>query len=143
MLFSLMRALLVLSPLLGTFACGGGPRLVNLRCRDTAHCQNAEDPFRLLLAVDFTDSSGTLGKGTLELRVDGNTQTSVSIADLFALQGLPATAIRGTLDIDDEVVLDRAQQNQQFSVSMRAVDGASQSSNEPKLGFTLHLGTSP
>lgn len=137
------RATIMLGLPVSVAACGGGPKLVNLRCRDAAHCQHQEDPFRLLLAVDFTDTTGTLSKGALALRVDGNTQTLVSIKDLFTRQGLDPTATTGTLDIDDQLVLDRAQQNQQISVSVVGTDGAGQNSNEPKLSFTLHLGTSP
>ena len=42
-----------LLPLLLVLACGGGPQLTSLRCRDTAHCQDVEDPLKVLLAVDF------------------------------------------------------------------------------------------
>lgn len=128
---------------IGLAACGSGPKLSNLRCRNAAKCQHPEDPFRLLLAVDFDDPTGTLDKGALDLRVSGNTQNSVSIRDLFTLQNLAAGATHGTLDIDDEVVLDRVQQNQQFTVSLLATNGAGQGSNEPKLTFNLHLGSSP
>ena len=70
-------------------ACGGGPKLTNLRCRVNP-CQNTEDPLKLLLAVDFSDDSGSLDKGGLDLRVNGNSQQTVSLADIFAAQNVAA-----------------------------------------------------
>ena len=121
-------------------ACGGGPSLTNLRCRDPAHCQDAEDPLKLLLAIDFTDDSGTLGAGILDLRVGGSTQQTLSMADLFAAQAIAQGARKGTLQIDDDIVLDTIGQGQLVSVSVTAVDGQGKQSNEPSLTFTLHLG---
>ncbi len=129
-----------LLPLLLAAACGGGPRLNNLRCRDAAHCQDVEDPLKVLLAVDFSDDSGTLDKGVLNLRVDGNTQQTVSLADIFTAQSIPAGARTGSLRIDDDMTLDRLNQGQQISVSLVAIDGQGHSSNEPSLTFMLHLG---
>ena len=127
-------------PLLLLAACGGGPQLTNLRCRDAAHCQDVESPLRVLLAVDFADGSGTLDKGVLNLRVDGNTQQTVSLADIFTAQGIAPGTKKGTLKIDDDMTLDRLNQGQQISVSLVAVDGQGQASNEPSLTFMLHLG---
>jgi len=121
-------------------ACGGGPQLTNLRCRDTAHCQDAEDPLKLLLEVDFSDDSGTLGAGVLDLRVGGNTQATVSIADMFAAQGVAAGTKKGTLQIDDDLTLDKLSQGESVQVSVVAVDGQGKRSNEPNLTFALHLG---
>ena len=120
-------------------ACGGGPHLSNLRCRTTP-CQSPEQPFTLRLAVDFDDGTGTLAKGALELRVDGNTQTAVSLADLFSAQHLDPTATHGTLSVDQDVVLDRVGQNQSFAASVVAHNGQGQQSNEPTLSFKLTLG---
>ena len=120
-------------------ACGGGPRLSNLRCRATP-CQSPEQPFTLRLSVDFSDGTGSLGKGALELRVDGSTQSAVSLADLFSAQHLDPAATHGTLLIDQDVVLDRVGQNQSFAASVVAHNGQGQKSNEPTLSFKLTLG---
>ncbi len=122
--------------------CGGSPvQLSKLRCRNGASaCQDVEDPFKLLLAVDFQDPSGTLGKGSLELRVNGNTQVAISLQDVFAQQSLPLTATTGTLAIDDDVLLSSVKDGQQFTVSLLATNGARQDSNEPSLSFVVHLG---
>jgi hypothetical protein len=127
-------------PLLLLLACGGGPQLTNLRCRDVAHCQDVEDPLKVLLAVDFADDTGTLDKGVLNLRVGGNTQQTVSLSDIFTAQGIAPGTRKGTLNIDDDMTLDRMSQGQQIQVSLTAVDGDGRSSNEPGLTFTLHLG---
>jgi hypothetical protein len=119
-------------------ACGGGPQLSNLRCRGT--CQDAESPLKVLLAVDFTDDSGTLGGGVVNLRLDGSTQQTVTLSDIFTAQGIAAGAKQGTLNLDDDMTLDRMSQGQQIHVSLVAVDGQGRSSNEPGLVFTLHLG---
>ncbi len=129
-----------LLPLLCALACGGGPQLSNLRCRDPAQCQDVEDPLKLLLAVDFRDDTGTLGGGVLDLRVNGGTQQTVTLADMFAAQGLGAGTKMGTLRVDQDMTLDKLSQGQQIQVSFVAVNGRGESSNEPSLTFTLHLG---
>ena len=129
-----------LLPLLLLLGCGGGPQLTNLRCRDTAHCQDLEDPLKVLLAVDFADETGTLDQGVLNLRVGGNTQQTVSLSDIFTAQGIAKGAKKGTLRIDDDFTLDRMSQGQAVAVSLIAVNGAGHGSNEPSLTFTLHLG---
>lgn len=129
-----------LLPLLLVLACGGGPRLTNLRCRDPARCQDVEDPLKVLLAVDFADDTGTLDEGVLDLRLDGNTQQTVSLSDIFAAQGIAKGTKKGTLKIDDDFTLDRMSQGQAVLVSLTAVDGAGHGSNEPNITFTLHLG---
>jgi hypothetical protein len=123
-------------------SCGSHPvKLTKLRCRGaTGSCQDAEDPFKLLLAVDFADSSGTLGNGELELRVDGKTQVAVALQDIFNQQSLALTATTGTLNIDDDVLLSSVKDGQSFTVSLLATDGARQESNEPSLTFVVHLG---
>ncbi|HUJ27927.1 MAG TPA: hypothetical protein VLW85_18025 [Myxococcales bacterium] len=121
-------------------ACGGGPQLTNLRCRDPQHCQDVEDPLKLLLAVDFSDDSGTLGQGVLNLRVGGGTQNTVSISDMFTAQGIAQGTKKGTLQIDDDMTLDTLSQGEQVQVSVVAVNGNGQQSNEPGITFTLHLG---
>jgi hypothetical protein len=130
---------LALPALLLASACGGGPHLSNLRCR-AAQCQDVEDPVKLLLAVDFDDPSGTLDRGVLNLRLGGQTQQTVSLADIFPLQQLAPGATKGTLQIDDDLVLDRMSQGQQVKVSFTAVNGLGHGSNEPSLTFSLHLG---
>ncbi|TMA31898.1 MAG: hypothetical protein E6J88_03235 [Deltaproteobacteria bacterium] len=127
-------------PLLLALACGGGPQLSNLRCRDPAHCQDVEDPLKVLLAVDFVDDTATLDKGVLNLRVNGGTQQTVSLSDMFAAQGIATGTKKGTLQIDDDMTLDKMSQGQQVQVSLVAVNGQGHSSNEPSLTFTLHLG---
>lgn len=129
-----------LLPLALLLACGGGPQLTSLRCRDAAHCQDVEDPLKVLLAVDFADDTGTLDEGVLNLRIGGNTQQTVSLSDIFAAQGIPHGTKKGTLKIDDDFTLDRMSQGQAVSVSLVAVDGAGHGSNEPSITFTLHLG---
>ena len=121
-------------------ACGGGPQLTNLRCRDKAHCQDVEDPLKVLLEVDFSDDSGTLDQGVLNLRVNGNTQQTVAVADMFTAQGLASGTKKGTLKIDQDMTLDRLSQGAEVKVSAVAVNGKGQESNEPTLSFTLHLG---
>jgi hypothetical protein len=127
-------------PLLLALACGGGPQLTNLRCRNPSACQDAEDPLKVLLAVDFSDDTGTLDKGVLNLRVGGGTQQTVSLSDMFAAQGIAAGTKRGTLQVDDDMTLDKLSQGQQVEVSLVAVDGRGRDSNEPTITFTLHLG---
>lgn len=127
-------------PLALLVACGGGPHLSNLRCRDAARCQDAEAPLKVLLAVDFADETGTLSQGVLNLRVGGSTQQTVTLADLFTAQGLAPGAKRGTLKIDDDFTLDRMSQGQEVSLSLVAVNGEGHGSNEPGLKFLLHLG---
>jgi hypothetical protein len=121
-------------------ACGGGPQLTNLRCRDAAHCQDLEAPLKVLLAVDFADDSGTLDKGVLNLRVGGSTQQTVALADIFTAQGIAPGTRKGTLRIDDDLMLDRMGQGQEVAVSLVAVNGQGHGSNEPSLTFKLHLG---
>jgi hypothetical protein len=121
-------------------ACGGGPQLGNLRCRTPGQCQDAEDPLKLLLEVDFTDDTGTLGAGTLNLRVGGSTQQTVSISDMFTAQNIAQGTKKGTLQFDQDMLLDKLSQGEQVEVSTVAVNGQGQESNEPKLTFTLHLG---
>ena len=129
-----------LAPLFFLLACGGGPQLSNLRCRNPAQCQDVEDPLKVLLAVDFSDDSGTLSQGVLNLRVSGTTQQTVSLADIFTAQGIAAGMTKGTLQIDDDMTLDKMSQGQQVQVSVVAVNGRGHSSNEPSLTFSLHLG---
>ena len=112
--------------------------LTNLRCR-TQQCQHPEDPFRLLLAVDFEDGSGKLGAGALEMRVDGKTQVAVDLEDLFRSQQLALDATTGTLQFDQELVLDRVSPNLEFSVSLIARNGGRDESNEPELKLRLKL----
>ena len=127
--------LAVLAPL----GCGGGPQLSNLRCR-VDPCQHPEKPFTLRLAVDFSDGTGAFSKGALELRVNGATQSAVSLAEIFSAQLLDPAAIAGTINFDQDVVLDRIGQNQSFTSSVIAHDGQGQKSNEPQFGFKLTLG---
>ena len=128
-------------PLLLLAACGGGPSLTNLRCRDPAHCQDVEDPLKLLLAVDFRDDTGTLGEGVLNLRLGGNTQQTVSIADIFTAQNIAPGTRSGTVRIDDDIFLDKMSQGMSVRVSAVAVNGQGKHSNEPSLTFALHLGS--
>jgi hypothetical protein len=132
------RLLSCAAPLLCA-ACGGGPQLTNLRCRLTP-CQDPEKPFTLRLAVDFSDGTGTLSQGALELRVNGSTQSAVSLAEIFSAQQLSTTAASGTFNFDQDVGLDRIGQNQTFTTSLVAHDGLGRKSNEPQLGFKLTLG---
>jgi hypothetical protein len=128
-----------LLPLLLLISCGGaGPRLTNLRCRDT--CQSNESPLKLLLAVDFSDDTGTLDKGALDLRVNGGSQQTVSLSDIFAAQSIAAGTKKGTFQIDDDISLDRMAQGQQVSVSVMATNGQGRDSNEPNITFKLTLG---
>ena len=129
-----------LALLLSLAACGGGPSLTNLRCRDPAHCQDVEDPLKLLLAVDFRDDTGTLGEGVLHLRVGGNTQQTISLADLFTAQKIAPATRSGTLQIDDDIFLDKMWQGMSVQISAVAVNGQGKHSNEPSLTFALHLG---
>ena len=119
-------------------------QLTHLRCRtDGGSCQHAESPTRLLLAVDFEDGSGTFGQGALDLRVDGRTQNAVSLADVFQLQGIAANATKGTLNIDDDVVLSAIKDGSTAKVSLLATDGQGKDSNEPSITFVVHTGGSP
>jgi hypothetical protein len=120
-------------------ACGKGPQLTNLRCRGT-DCQSKEDPLKLLLAVDFSDDTGSLDKGALDLRVNGGSQQTVALADIFAAQGIAAGTKKGTLQIDDAISLDRISPGQQVSVSMVATNGQGHDSNEPSLTLKVTLG---
>jgi hypothetical protein len=125
-----------------SMACGGGPHLGNLRCRDTSRCTDVEDPFKLLLAVDFEDSSKTLSAGALELRLGGQTQRAVALAGAFVAQGIGQDATRGTLAIDDDLVLDRASDGQELTVGLLATNGRGEQSNEADAKFVLRLGGS-
>jgi hypothetical protein len=130
-----------LAPLfaLACVACGGGPQLSNLRCRNSS-CQDAEDPLKVLLAVDFDDESGTLSQGVLDLRLGGVTQSTVSLADIFAAQNLDVSAKKGTLAIDDDMQLGQLNQGEQVEVSLVATDGQGKPTNEPSITFNLKLG---
>jgi hypothetical protein len=120
--------------------CGtSGPQLTNLRCRQSP-CQDPEDPFTLRLAVDFSDGTGTMGQGSLELFTNGNLLEGVSLSDLFTAQGVPATATSGTLELDEPVSLTTITQGEQFTVGLQARNGVQQSSNTPTLSLTLTLG---
>jgi hypothetical protein len=123
-----------------SMACGGGPHLGNLRCRDASRCTDVEDPFKLLLAVDFEDSSATLSKGALELRLGGDTQRAIALAQAFAAQGIPQDAARGTLEIDDDLILDRVSEGEEITVGLLATNGRGEESNEAQAKFTLRLG---
>ena len=129
-----------LAPLLLAAACGGGPQLTNLRCRDPQRCQDLEDPLKVLLAVDFADESGTLDQGRLDLRLGGNTQATLTLADIFRAQGIAPGTKKGTLQIDDDLSPDRITQGEQLRVSVEAVNGQGEDSNEPSLTFALQLG---
>jgi hypothetical protein len=124
-------------------ACGGGPHLTNLRCRDASRCNDVEDPFKLHLAVDFEDGSKTLSEGALELRLEGQTQRAVSLDDIFVAQGIARDATRGTLAIDDVLLLDRAANGQDVTVGLLATNGSGEESNEADAKFTLRLGAAP
>jgi len=124
-------------------ACGGGPRLSNLRCRDASRCNDVEDPLLLHLAVDFEDGSKTLSEGALELRLGGQTQRAVSLPDVFVAQGIARDATRGTLLIDDVLLLDQVANGQELTVGLLATNGSGQESNEADAKFTLHLGAAP
>jgi len=122
-------------------ACGGGgPHLSNLRCRDASQCTDAEDPLKLLLAVDFQDDSKTLSAGALELRVGGDTQRAIALADAFAAQGIAKDAARGTLAIDDDLVLDQLRNGQEVTVGFIATNGRREQSNEADMKFVVRLG---
>ena len=120
-------------------ACGGGPRLTNLRCRESP-CQDPEDPFMLRLAVDFSDPSGTMGAGALELLLNGNLVEGVSLADLFNAQSIALNATEGTLQVDEALSLSSVHSGETFSAGLRARNGQAQESNAPELDFTLSLG---
>jgi hypothetical protein len=124
-------------------ACGGGPRLTNLRCRDASRCNGVEDPLKLHLAVDFEDGSKTLSEGALELRLGGQTQRAVSLLDAFVAQGIARDATRGTLLIDDVLLLDRVTNGEEVTVGFLATNGNGQESNEADAKFTLRLGAAP
>jgi hypothetical protein len=121
-------------------ACGGGPSLSHLRCRRIS-CQDPERPLVLLLAVDFSDASGTLGQGTLDLQLGGATQSTQQLAPLFAAQGLDAHATQGTLSVDQAVELASITSHQQFTIGMIAHDGSGQATSEPSM--TLQLDVTP
>ena len=120
--------------------CGGGPHLGHLRCR-TDPCQDAEDPLKVHLAVDFQDESGTLDHGVIQLRVNGSPQGTLLVQDLFAAQNLAAGARSGTLAFDQDLVVDRIGSGVRVRSSLLATNGRGDESNEPHLDFTLTLGT--
>ena len=135
-----MRLLPPLAIAASAAACGGGPHLSNLRCRDPNRCNDVEDPFKLRLAVDFEDDSKTLAKGALELRLEGQTQRAVSIAGIFAAQEIAKDVTRGTLLIDDDLVLDQVANGQNLTVGLLATNGRGEQSNEADANFTIRLG---
>jgi len=121
-------------------ACGGGPHLSNLRCRDASRCTDVEDPLKLLLAVDFEDGSKTFSAGALELRLGGETERAILLADAFAAQGIAKDATRGTLAIDDDLVLDQLRNGQEVTVGFIATNGRREQSNEADMKFVVRLG---
>ena len=121
-------------------ACGGGPKLTNLRCRETP-CQDPEDPFLLHLAVDFDDPSGTLSAGALELYTNGALEEAVSLSDLFTAQNIDASATQGTLQVDEEVSLTTLTAGEMFTAGLQARNGGGEESNTPTLSLTLTLGS--
>jgi hypothetical protein len=94
----------------------------------------------LRLAVDFSDPSGTMGAGALELLLNGNLVEGVSLADLFTAQGIALNATEGTLQVDEALSLSTVQSGETFSAGLRARNGQAQESNAPELDFTLSLG---
>jgi hypothetical protein len=123
---------------LPALGCGGGPVLSGLRCR-TDPCQHPEQPLTVRLAVDFEDPSGTLGRGSMELRLNGKTQSAFSLGDLFATQRLAPGATQGTIAFDQDCALDGAGAGSTFTASILAHDGDGRSSNEPTLDFRVTL----
>jgi hypothetical protein len=121
-------------------ACGGGPHLSNLRCRDASRCTDIEDPLKLLLAVDFEDVSKTMSTGALELRLGGQRQGAIALSDAFAVQGIAQDAMRGTLSIDDDLVLDQLRNGQEVTVGLLATNGRGEHTNEADAKFTVRLG---
>ncbi len=135
-----MRRGAVIAVCLLSGACGGGgPQLTNLRCRQTP-CQDPEDPLSLRLEVDFSDSTGTLSQGSLELFTNGDLLEAVSLSDLFTAQGIATNATSGTIQLDEPVDLTMITEGEQFTAGVQARDGAGQSSNTPTLALTLTLG---
>jgi hypothetical protein len=130
---------LLAAALLLLCACGGGPQLTNLRCRETP-CQDPEDPFKLRLAVDFADPSGSLGGGVLELLQDGVVLDAVTLGDLFTAQGIPGDATRGTLQVDEDLQPTTVTIGETVIAGLRAKNGDAQQSNTPSLSLTLSLG---
>ena len=124
-------------------ACGGGPHLSNLRCRDASRCTDLEDPLKLLLAVDFQDDSKTLSAGALELRLGGETKRAIALADAFTAQGIAKDATRGTLTIDDDLVLDQVRNGQEVTVGLIATNGRREESNETDAKFVVRVGAGP
>ena len=98
---------------------------------------------KLHLAVDFEDGSKTLSEGALELRLGGQTQRAVSLPDVFVAQGIARDATRGTLLIDDVLLLDRVTNGEEVTVGFLATNGNGQESNEADAKFTLRLGAAP
>jgi hypothetical protein len=132
------RLLQVAALVLPALACGGGPVLSGLRCR-TDPCQHPEQPLTMRLAVDFEDPSGTLGRGSMELRLNGKTQSAFSLGDLFATQRVAPGATQGTIQFDQDFSPDALGAGTTLSSSVLAHDGDGRTSNEPTLDFRVNL----
>ena len=73
----------------------------------------------------------------------GQTQRAIVLAEAFAAQGIAKDATRGTLAIDDDLVLNQLRNGQDVTVGLLATNGRREQSNEADAKFTVRLGAAP
>jgi hypothetical protein len=122
-------------------ACGavsGAPRLDDLRCADPDVCQSREDPFLLLLAVDFESVDGDLGAGSYSVYVDGDRVHGPSpLIAHFDAAGLSGDATFGTVVLPAGLSLSNIHSGMDFVVGIDVEDASGRRSNRPGIIFRL------
>ena len=128
-----MMTAFIMTSLAATSACGpadtctasddGAPCLADLQFLG----QGDKNPLVLRFRSGFGDADGDLGRGFLETFIDGNPTSlgGLSMADIYAENGLDYDATSGTLDVSLELTLGNdnlPESGTRFEVGMRAVD---------------------
>lgn len=129
---SIFAAALFAAPLLA--ACGedadnwdeGRPLIRKL----TYLQQKPDKPFQLEFALEFEDTDGDLGTGTLHLYSNGEEKDQSPLSDLFADQGIEPGAVLGELEvtatIDSSIV-----EGERVELGFVLEDAAGNESNDP------------
>ena len=65
---------------------------------------------------------------------------SVALGTDGLIEGIAKDAVRGTLSVDDDLLLERAAQGQDLAVGLLATNGTGDESNEVEAKFTVRLG---
>ncbi|MEQ8273085.1 MAG: hypothetical protein RMA76_10880 [Deltaproteobacteria bacterium] len=127
---------LMLWGLLALLGCGddpndwepGRPRVARLRLLQ----QSPQDPLALEVQVAFEDTDGDLAQGVLELRINGDKNATLPMADVFEQQSPPLApdATEGQIDIIVRLI-DEVAVGDRVKIGVVLEDGAGRRSNEP------------